>query len=331
MSYNLVMTIDQSIRRFLEHLEVEEGKSRLTLRNYQHYLETFSQFCREEKIGEPTEITNETVRVFRLWLNRAFKHAKTGLYVERSRKTQNYYLIALRSYLKYLLSCDMAVLPPEKVVLAHQTEREISVLEPDELGRILATPDLDTLQGRRDRALMEMLYSTGLRVSELTGLDRTDVHLDTGEFAVRGKRGKVRVVFVSNSAKEAVERYLAKRRDDDPALFIRIKNDKASKTLPDESAGQGRDKASLRLTPRSVQRIISHYAVAAGIAKPVTPHVFRHVFATDLLQNGADLRSVQALLGHSSITSTQIYTHVTNPQLHDVHRAFHDRRRTTDE
>lgn len=317
------MIITEAIRQFMEHAEIEEGKSDLTLRNYSHYLDTFAKFCDEEKISEPGQITNELVRLYRLWLNRAFKHVKTGNYVERGRKTQNYYLIALRGFLKYLMSRDIVTLPPEKIILAKQGEREITILTPEELERIMAAPEDDKLHGRRDRALMELLYSTGLRVSELIGLDREDVRLDTGEFSVKGKGRKVRVVFLSQEATEAIRRYLLLRRDEDPALFIRLKVHEEAKS----DDGKKSIDSSARLTARSVQRIISYYATKVGIAKQVTPHVFRHVFATDLLQNGADLRSVQALLGHSSITSTQIYTHVTNPQLQDVHKAFHARQR----
>ncbi len=322
MCYIVSMTLDQSIRRFLEFLEIEEGKSRLTLRNYEHYLSVFQVFCDQEKIKTPDQITNETVRLFRLWLNRPQKHPKKHEYLERGKKTQNYYLIALRAFLKFLSSQEIASLPPEKVNLAKVEEQEITFLDQDEIERILAQPDLTTLQGRRDRAILEMLFSTGLRISELTNLDRDDIQLETGEFSVKGKRGKIRVAFLSEDAKKYIKSYLAKRRDDDQALFIRTQTNQIDSD--DETP-------NLRLTPRSVQRMVQKYTTEAGLAKKVTPHVFRHSFATDLLQNGADIRSVQELLGHSSITTTQIYTHVTNPQLQEVHRAFHARRRQTEE
>ncbi len=314
----------QSIRQFLEFMELEQGRSRLTIRNYDHYLAMFQKFCEEEKITEPKEITQQTIRLYRLWLNRPQKHALRHDYLERSKKTQNYYLIALRAYLKYLSLQEVESLPPEKIGLSKTEDREITFLDQDEIERIIAKPDSNDLQGTRDRAILELLFSTGLRISELTNLNRDDLQLETGEFSVRGKRSKIRVVFLSKEAVTHLKTYLAKRRDKDPALFIRTQTNQEEK--PDQKGGELDD---LRLTPRSVQRMIQKYAKSAGIAKNVTPHVFRHSFATDLLQNGADLRSVQELLGHSSITTTQIYTHVTNPQLHEVHKAFHSRRRRT--
>ncbi len=312
------MPIEKSIRQFLEHLEIEQGKSRLTLRNYEHYLSVFQHFCAQEKIHDVGQINQDLIRLFRLWLNRPHKHPTKHEYQERSKKTQNYYLIALRSFLKYLSSRDIASLPPEKIGLAQTEDREITFLEHDEIERMLGQIDLSTLHGLRDRALLEMLFSTGLRVSELTSLNQDDVVFESGEFSVRGKRGKIRLVFLSDSAKKCLQSYLRKRQDDDPALFVRTQSNQE-----DYRPGE----RNLRLTPRSVQRGIQKYAKATGIAKKVTPHVFRHSFATDLLQNGADIRSVQELLGHSSITTTQIYTHVTNQQLHEVHKAFHARRR----
>lgn len=317
-SYNDCMTLEQSIRRYLEHLEIEEGRSRLTLRNYDHYLTTFLSFCDQEKIKTPDAITLDSVRLFRLWLNRPQKNPNGPGYTERSKKTQNYYLIALRSYLRYLSSRDIPSLPPEKISLAKTEGHEITFLTPEEIERILDQPETSSFQGKRDRALLEMLFSTGLRISELTNLNKDDVMLDTGEFSVRGKGSKVRVVFLSDDAIKALKTYLSKRVDDDPALFIRTQNNQEDTE---------KSETDLRLTPRSVQRTVQKYAREAGIAKPVTPHTFRHSFATDLLQNGADLRAVQELLGHSSVTTTQIYTHVTNPQLQEIHRAFHARRR----
>ncbi|HEY1074612.1 MAG TPA: site-specific tyrosine recombinase/integron integrase [Patescibacteria group bacterium] len=312
------MTIEQTIRRFLEHLEVEEGKSRLTLRNYEHYLATFLHFCDDEKIKEPNQITQNLVTLFRLWLNRPHKQVGKNDYLERSRKTQNYYLIALRSYLKYLSSRDIVSLPPEKITLAKTESAQITFLEPEEIERIIQQPEVAEFQGKRDRAILEMLFSTGLRISELTNLNRDDLQLETGEFSLRGKGGKVRVAFLSDDCIKYIKSYLKHRVDEDKALFIRTQSNQEDthEVNPD-----------LRLTPRSVQRLVQKYTTQAGIAKKVTPHVFRHSFATDLLQNGADLRSVQELLGHSSVTTTQIYTHITNPQLQEVHKAFHARRR----
>ncbi len=316
------MTLQQSIRRFLEYMEIEQGRSRLTLRNYDHYLKVFQVFCAEEKIKSPEEISQELIRLYRLWLNRPQRHAVTHEYVERGKKTQNYYLIALRAYLKYLSDHDIASLSPQKIGLAKVDQHEITFLEPEEIERILDQTDTTTLPGSRDHALLELLFSTGLRIGEITSLNREDVMLDTGEFSVRGKGGKIRVAFLSEEAKKQLQSYLKKRHDDDPALFIRTQTNQEDKGQKDNE---------LRLSPRSVQRMVQKYAKAAGLAKNVTPHVFRHSFATDLIQNGADIRSVQELLGHSSITTTQIYTHVTNPQLHDVHKAFHGRRRSGQE
>lgn len=317
------MPLDQALRRFLEFMEIEQGRSRLTLRNYEHYLTIFLQFCEQEKIKDPSQITQEVVRLYRLWLNRPQKHPLKPEYLERSKKTQNYYLIALRAFLKFLSDKEIASLSPEKINLAKAEDKQITFLTPEEIDRLLEQPDPLTLAGQRDRAALEMLFSTGLRISELTNLNRDDVHFDTGEMSVQGKRGKIRVVFISDEAKKYLKSYLNKRHDDDKALFIRTHSNQEDVRAKEEDLG-------LRLSPRSVQRMVQKYAKEAGIAKQVTPHVFRHTFATDLLQNGADLRSVQELLGHSSVTTTQVYTHVTNPQLREVHQAFHARRRQSE-
>lgn len=313
-----MVLLEQSIRDYLEHIDLE-GKSRMTVRNYEHYLDVFLRFCDDEKITRAEDITPETIKLYRLWLNRPQKHPVSHYYIERGRKTQNYYLIALRAFLKHLLSQDIDTLPPEKIPLTKIEDRTITFLEPEEIERMIREPDIKTLQGMRDRAILEFLFSTGLRISELTNLDKENINLETTEFSVRGKRGKVRIAFISPGAVEAIRTYLAKRRDKDKALFIRTQSNEPE--LEEE-----KKESTLRLTPRSVQRLIQKYAKSAGLAKKVTPHVFRHSFATDLLANGADLRSVQELLGHSSVTTTQIYTHVTNPQLHEVHKAFHARR-----
>jgi site-specific recombinase XerD len=317
------MPLDQALRQFLEFLEIEQGRSRLTLRNYEHYLTVFLQFCEAEKIKTPEQITQEVVRLYRLWLNRPQKHPLKPEYLERSKKTQNYYLIALRAFLKFLSDKDITSLSPQKINLAKAEDKQITFLTPEEIERLLEQPDPLTLAGQRDRALLEMLFSTGLRISELTNLNREDIYFDTGELSVQGKRGKIRVVFISEEAKKVLKSYLNKRHDDDKALFIRTQTNQEDVRKKEEEIG-------LRLSPRSVQRMVQKYAKEAGIAKQVTPHVFRHTFATDLIQNGADLRSVQELLGHSSVTTTQVYTHVTNPQLQEVHKAFHARRRQLD-
>jgi len=292
-------------KEFFEYLEIERGRSLKTIDNYGRYLERFWNFS---KISNPGEINDELVRKYRLYLNRA----------NLKRKTQNFYLIALRVFLKYLARRGIKTLAPERIELAKVAERDLDLINEDELERLLAGPKGDDLKILRDKAILELLFSTGLRVSELCSLDREDIDMSakggsasggkkSSEFSIRGKGDKIRLVFVSDGAKEFLKKYLSKRQDVEEALFV------------NEKGG--------RLTPRSVERIVHFYAIKAGISKKVTPHVLRHVFATDLLQSGADLRSVQTLLGHNSITTTQIYTHVTDRQLREVHRAFHGRRR----
>lgn len=294
-------------RRFLEHLEIERGRSLKTVENYDRCLTRFLSFA---KISSPADITDDLVRRYRLWLNR-LPAAAAGETLKK--KTQNYHLIALRAFLKYLRKRGVPSLSPERIELAKLGERSLDLVSAAELERLLASPRGADLKSLRDRAILELLFSTGLRVSELSALDR-DIDLGKDELSVRGKGEKVRVVFLSPRAKAALREYLAKRSDMDEALFIQLGKNAAAA-------------ASLRLTPRSVERIVKHYAVAAGISKKVTPHVIRHSFATDLLENGADLRSVQAMLGHANIATTQVYTHVTDRHLKEVHRAFHARRR----
>lgn len=298
------------LRQYLEYLEIEKGRSLKTVDNYSRYLSSFFNFA---KIATPVDITDEAVREFRLWLNR--KNLK--------KKTQNYHLIALRGFLKYLARREIPSLAVEKIELAKTGDREIDLISEDELERLLASPaEALAKAGRagqpknlRDRAILELLFSTGLRVSELCALNRDSINLKKEEFSVRGKGEKVRLVFLSDGAKSALENWLGKRTDVHEALFV---NFKPGKKDLDENA---------RLTPRSVERIIKHYAVKAGISKKVTPHTLRHCFATDLLSGGADLRSVQMMLGHANISTTQIYTHITNRQLKDIHKAFHARKR----
>ncbi len=291
--------IEELKREFLEYLEIERGRSLKTLENYERYLARFFDFA---KIKKAHDITEEKVRSFRVYLNRK------GL----KKKTQNYYLIALRAFLKFLRKRDIESLQPEKIELAKSSMREIDVMSRDELERLLKAPEGDSLKALRDRAILHTLFSTGMRVSELVSLDRY-IDLSKDEITIRGKGDKLRLVFLSDSAKEAIKKYLDKRGDTDEALFVNIaKNKDASK--------------SLRLSTRSVERIIKHYATKAGIMKEVTPHKLRHSFATDLLQNGADLRAVQALLGHASITTTQVYTHVVDKHLKEVFKKFHDKK-----
>lgn len=307
------MTIYKLIIDFLEYLEVEKGRSILTVQNYDRYLRAFASFAKKNGVENPEKIDLELVRKYHIALNRE----------QLSSKTQNYYLIALRSFLKYLAKRDIQTLTPEKVELAKTDERQITFLDADELDELLSKPDLTTLQGRRDKAILDLLFSTGLRVSELCHLKRTDINLEKSEFSVKGKGGKVRVVFLDHEAKESLQRYLDLRHDKSEFLFISYGHCHSQDT---------RNKIQdTNITPRSVQRMIHKYALAAGITKHVTPHVMRHSFATDLLMSGADLRSVQALLGHSSVTTTQIYTHVTDTHLQEVHQAFHGLRRAGQE
>jgi len=289
---------------FLEYIEIERGRAIKTVENYSRYLERFLRFS---GAGNVNEITEEKIRKYRIELNRA------GL----NRRTQNYYLIALRQFLKYLIRRGFDSLPPDTIELARETQRDLSLISSVELERLLNTPNGDGLKSLRDKAILELLFSTGLRVSELCSLSR---YLDWSrdEISVRGKGGKVRPVFISRGAKESVKKYLNNRKDTDDSLFVYL--GRGAKRAETESG-------SMRLSTRSVERLVKHYAIKAGIDKRVTPHTLRHSFATDLLQNGADLRSVQALLGHANISTTQIYTHVTDKHLHDIHKQFHGKNR----
>ena len=289
--------------QFLEYIEIEKGRSVKTVENYDRYLERFFTFA---KVKSPIQITEQMVREFRVTLNRS-----AGVSGTMKRNTQNYHLIALRAFLKFLRKRDIESLNPERIELAKVGGRDLDLITADELNRLMKGPSGSELTALRDRAILELLFSTGLRVSELCSLN-SDIDLSRDEFSVRGKGDKVRVVFLSSSAKKAIAEYLKKRSDMGEALFV--------------SYGRG-GKTSDRLTPRSVERMVKHYAVKAGITRKVTPHVIRHSFATDLLENGADLRSVQALLGHANIATTQVYTHVTDRHLREVHKAFHGKRR----
>lgn len=300
------------LRPFLEHVEVEKGRSHLTVRNYQFYLQRFIDWAKDP---DPAKITLEMIHNYRLFLNR-LDSGDDGKTLKKS--TQNYHLIALRSFFKFLMKRDIKTLTPEKIELAKQGTREVSFLEQDDLERLLNAPDASDaspIVKARDKAILEIFFSTGLRVSELASLKRDQVSGTRDELSVRGKGDKVRLVFMSPKARTCLKTYLDMREDDEiPYVFIRH----------DRAKSGAREIGSL--TPRSIERLVHHYSVAAGIPKNVTPHTLRHSFATDLLTNGADLRSVQTLLGHTSITTTQIYTHVTNRQLKEVFQAFHDRR-----
>jgi len=318
------MDINNLIKDYLSHLEVERGRSIKTVENYSHYLTRFLGWA---KIGSPNQIDANLVRDYRLYLNRLEEKNKS-----LKKITQNYHIIALRNFLKYLAKRDIKTMAADKIELAKQSPREVEFLEGDELVRLLSAPDGDSLRSLRDRSLLEMLFSTGLRVSEICKLNRDSFNLDKGEFSVRGKGEKIRVVFISETAKVALKSYLAKRQDIEPALFVRAPKGKGSLGKVDAiqlKTGKARQVklSEMRLTPRSVQRIIKQYAIKAGITRRVTPHTMRHSFATDLLMSGADIRSVQAMLGHSSITTTQIYTHITDKQLREIHKNFHGKKR----
>lgn len=292
--------------QFLEYLEIERNRSQKTIENYNRYLNRFFSFS---KISDPKDLDEEIVRKYRLYLNRLESPEGENL----KKITQNYHIIALRAFLKYLAKRDIKAVPPDKIELGRQEQRQVEFLERDDLERLMTAPKGDELSALRDRAILETLFSTGLRVSELCSLNRDEIDYKRGEFTVRGKGRKLRVVFLSDDARNNLKKYLDKRSDADPALFIRIPKGKSFGKFE-----------NLRLTPRSIQRLIKKYCVMAGIiGKQVSTHTLRHSYATNLLRNGADIRSVQALLGHSSITTTQVYTHVTDRQLREVHQKFH--------
>ncbi len=306
--YNVtIMKLVELKRQFLEYLEIERGRSVKTVENYDRYLTRFFIFSDTQK---PSDLTEEHVTKFRLYLNRQ-PGTKVGGHIETmKRRTQNYYLIAIRAFLKFLRKRKISAISPELIELAKVPERSIDLISSKELERLMDAPDQKTLEGKRDRAILELFFSTGLRISELCGLSIDDVDLTTDEFSVRGKGEKVRVVFLSESAKYAIKIYLKFRKDMDDALFVRY-------------GRKVNDGGDLRISPRAIQRLLKKYAIEAGITRKVTPHIIRHSFATDLLSNGADLRSVQALLGHANIATTQIYTHVTDKHLREVHKKFH--------
>jgi site-specific recombinase XerD len=333
-------------QEFLEYLEIEKGRSLKTVENYDRYL---TRFFKQSEVKNPSDITDDTVRQYRLWLNRqpSFNHSSSSSRsnLERPRKgstsandnlkknTQNYHLIALRVFLKYLARRSVPSLPPEKIELAKTAGRDLDLITDVELKRLIEMPNQDKIIAKteaekknlelkvlRDKAMLELLFSTGLRVSELCSLDRDTINLARDEFSIRGKGEKVRLVFLSDKAKQAIRDYLAKKKDLSDALFTNLS------LINSSSSSREKRNNSDRLTPRSVERIIKKYAIKAGITKKVTPHTLRHSFATDLLQNGADIRSVQMMLGHSSVSTTQIYTHVTDKHLRDIHKKFHSQR-----
>lgn len=302
--------LSSHLRPFLEYLEVEKGRSALTIRNYDFYLKRFIDWAEDP---QTERIDQEIIHNYRLHLNRLESRGEGTL----KKSTQNYHLIALRVFLKFLSKRDVKTMAPEKIELAKQGSRDVSFLDSTDLQRLLNAPetaDLAPIVKARDKAILELFFSTGMRVSELAGLKRDQINLAREEFTVRGKGDKTRVVFLSHQAKHALKNYLEMRKDSSLHMFVR--HDRATPVA-------GSEKTVGPITPRSVERLVKYYAVAAGISKQVSPHTLRHSFATDLLMNGADIRSVQSMLGHASITTTQIYTHVTNQQLKEVHKAFH--------
>lgn len=305
------MEAEDAKRQFLEHIEIERGRSVKTVENYDRYL---SRYFAQMQVKSTADITEQSVREFRLWLNRQKGTGSDSM----KRRTQNYYMIALRAFLKFLRKREIECISPEKIELAKLPERQLDLLTPAELERLMRAPkdafekekdSEKTLPYLRDQAILELLFSTGLRVSELCALN-SDIDLSRDELSVRGKGEKVRVVFLSNAAKEAVRAYLKARKDMEEALFV-----------------DGRPNKLHRITPRDIQRHLKKYVALAGITSMVTPHTLRHAFATDLLSNGADIRSVQQLLGHASINTTQIYTHVTDSHLREIHKKYHSRGR----
>lgn len=306
MSYNVYMLFAKAKTDFLEYLEIEQNRSQKTIANYDHYLTRLIDFAGDIQISD---IDSEMIRKWRLWLNRL----GTSTSDELQKTTQNYHLIALRSFLKFCSKRDISALPPEKIELAKTVRKQVTFLSSDEVERLLQEPDITTITGLRDRAILELLFSSGLRVSELVGLDRDHINLKRREFMVRGKGQKDRPIFISPVAADWIQQYLDKRTDTVKPLFIRY-----SGTKQVDLTGNFH-----RLTARSIQRLVARYALLAGITKHVSPHTLRHSYATDLLMNGADLRAVQSLLGHSNISTTQIYTHVTDPHLKAVHEKFH--------
>ena len=305
------MDLPALVEEFLEYCEIERNLSPLTIRDYRHYLIFFCDWSKANSpITKPQDLTLEVVRKYRVYLAH-FNSPNGNLPLKKV--TQNYYVIALRSFLRYLVRKDLKVVTPDKIELPKTESRSLKFLDRDQLDRLLGQPDISTERGLRDKALLEMLFSTGLRVSELCRLNREQVNLARGEFGVIGKGGRARVVFLSDRATIWLEKYLTKRADSFAPLFIRYAGNQEP-TINGEK---------MRLTPRSVERVVDKYVRKARLPVKASPHVLRHSFATDLLMNGADLRSVQELLGHKNVATTQIYTHVTNAQLKDVHKSFH--------
>ncbi len=327
-------SLAQLKQQFLEYLSVEKNRRQQTIRTYTYYLDRFTAWGLEHGINTPKQVTGPIVHNYRVWLKR--RTSRSG--EELSVNTLNYHMIALRAFLKYLSKLDIPSLPAEKIELGKMVEHQVIVMEDDELERLLNAPlqknpkfearnpkrrQHDELIQRRDKAMLELLFSTGLRVAELSSLQIDSINLKRDDFSIRGKGGKLRIVFLSDRAKSAIKQYLDLRADVSPYLFVR--HDGAYANAPAGTLPRNDDEKPL--TSRSIERMVSRYSRLAGITKHITPHSLRHSFGTDLLRGGADIRAVQTLLGHSSITTTQMYTHVTDTHLKEVYKAFHGQRR----
>ncbi len=317
------MGIKESVIRFLEYCELDRNLSQKTVKMYGYYLSFFEGWLlKDKKDFEVEKIDENTIRSFRLYLANSYKNPFKG---QLKRQTQDYFLVALRSLFRYLIKQKLKVIPPEMIELGKQRDRNIKFLLPDELEKLFRVVETKDETGLRDRAILEVLFSTGLRVSELANLNREQVNLDSGEFGVIGKGGKARVVFLSKKAKDALEKYLQQRKDPYRALFVRY----SGPTLNQNKYGSGQETKkdlsdeNFRLSVRSIERLIDKYRKKAGILFRIGPHILRHSYATDLLTHGADLRSVQEMLGHKNISTTQIYTHVTNTRLREIHEKYH--------
>lgn len=303
--------LDQHITEFLEYCEIEKNKSQYTIKNYRHYLNRFANWS---KIKNPKEISLGLVRKYRIFLNRTLQENGKPL----KKITQNYHVVALRAFLKYLAKQDVKALAPEKIELQKTPDRSVEFLSEEELEKLLSQPKTKGIRGIRDKSILEMLFSTGLRISELVSLNRNQVNPEKDEFSVRGKGDKMRIVFLSKTAQFWLRKYIYQRSDNQTPLFI----NHAQKEDP-QNLNSG------RLSARSIQRMIKKYALLAGLTKKVTPHTLRHSFATDLLANNANIRSVQAMLGHANLSTTQIYTHITNQELKKIHHEHHGKKRKT--
>ena len=309
------MEIKEAIDRFLEYCELDKNLSPKTVRMYSYYLIFFRTWLtnhyKSVKITYVEDVTDETVREFRLYLSREYFNQYKG---ELKKQTQGYFLVALRSFFRFLIKKKMKVLAPEMIELGKLADRMIKHLTDDDVQKLLSAPDTKKIRGLRDKAILEVLFSTGLRVSELVALNRDNVNIEEGEFGVVGKGGHARVVFLSESAKRWLQLYLDARQDPYSPLFIRYSG---------PTSKEGLTESKLRLSVRSIERLVDKYRKIAGILIRIGPHILRHSFATDLLEHGADIRSVQEMLGHKNIATTQIYTHVTNVRLKEVHEKYH--------